>query len=84
MGRKKSEFERAKEWRIRMGYSPRTLGPLIGTTFATIYSFERGKANALAKSKLAPTEEVWLRYKRSCGDLDAEMNGRKKGVAFDW
>lgn len=84
------EHEKARAWRIRIKLKPEELAERIGYTRMSIYWFERGQTppNRNAKSGNAADREVkpwiWQRYKRACGDLDAEMFGRKKGVRFDW
>lgn len=84
------EHEKARAWRIRINLKPEELAERIGYTRMSIYWFERGQTppNRNAKSGNASDREikpwVWERYRRACGDLDAEMFGRKKGVRFDW
>jgi len=84
------EHEKARAWRVRLGLSPEELAEHIGYTRMSIYWFERGQTppNRNAKSGNAADRAikpwVWLRYKRACGDLDAQIRGRKKGVRFDW
>lgn len=85
-----TEHKRAKAWRERTGLTPDQLAEHIGYTRMSIYWFERGETppNRNAKSGNANDRAhkpwVWLRYKRACGDLDAEMFGRRKGARFDW
>ena len=78
----KSEFARAKAWREKLGMTPQQLGDALGYSIETIYLMERG---AVPKGRTKPIQPwTWLRYKRACGDLDAELNGRKKGRVFGW
>lgn len=85
-----SEHQKARAWRERVGLSPEQLAEHIGYTRQAIYWFERGETppNRNAKSGNAADRAhkpwVWLRYRRACGDLDAEMFGRKKGQVFAW
>lgn len=84
-------FEHAKstKWRERLGLSKDELSKRTGYSCEAIYWFERGETppNRNAKSGSKSREQkpwVWQRYKRACGDVDAEINGRKKGEIFKW
>ena len=85
-----NQYEKAKAWRERIGLSKEELGEAIGYTAISIYWFDRGETppNRRAKSGRANERHIsdWVfqRYKRACGDLDAELFGRKKGTRFDW
>ena len=86
----KTEFDRAQEWRIRNELTIARLAEAIGYSPEALYLFERrssapqptGRPRQLPDPEIKPW--VWLRYKRACGDLDAELNGRKKGKVFSW
>lgn len=84
------EHQKAKAWRERLEMSPEELAEKVGYTRMSIYWFERGETppNRNAKSGNAADRQIkpWVmqRYRRACGDLDAEMRGRKKGVKFEW
>lgn len=85
-----TEFNKAKAWRETLGLTPEQLAEKIGYTRMSIYWFERGETppNRNAKSGNGNDRThkpwVWMRYKRACGDYDAEINGRKKGEKFKW
>ena len=88
----KIEFERAREWRLRLGLTPQQLSEAIGFSPEIVYNYERiatpqpdGVRGRPRTRKAGPVNEfAWIRYKRACGDLDAELHGRKKGVTFAW
>lgn len=87
----KQEFGRARDWRIRNEMSPQQLADAIGYSPEVVYSHERlsgfdieGAGRPRHRAVKLPKEWAWLRYKRACGDLDAELNGRKKGRTFSW
>lgn len=62
----------------------------IGYTRMSIYWFERGETPPLRNAKSGNENDraikpwIWQRYRRTCGDLDAELRGRKKGARFAW
>lgn len=87
----KAEFIKARDWRVRNELSINQLSEAVGFSPEVIYAHERqGKPELIVgrprtrKKERAPTEFAWLRYKRVCGDLDAELNGRAKGKVFSW
>ena len=76
------EFKKAKAWRERRGLTVQQLSESIGYSAESIYLNERG---AVPKGRTKPIQPwTWLRYKRACGDLNAELFGRKKGETFQW
>jgi transcriptional regulator with XRE-family HTH domain len=85
-----SEHEQARAWRERIGLTAEQLADRTGYTRQAIYWFERGETPPMRNAKSGNAADrrhkpwVWLRYKRACGDVDAEMFGRKKGAAFSW
>lgn len=85
-----AEHKKARAWRERLGLTPEQLATQLGYTRMSIYWFERGETppNRNAKSGNAGDRSIkpwiWQRYKRTCGDLDAELFGRKKGSKFEW
>lgn len=85
-----NEHSKARAWRIRNGMTPDQLAELTGYTRASIYWFERGETPPLRNAKGGNPDDrkhkpwVLQRYRRACGDLDAEMHGRKRGVKFQW
>lgn len=86
-----NEYTKAREWRIRNKLSVDQLSAAIGYAPEVIYAHERhgsppseGRGRPRSRKVKPPTEFAWLRYKRVCGDLDAEMRGRKKGNVFSW
>lgn len=79
---KSAEFQKAKAWRVRIDLSVQQLSDAIGFSPEAVYLFERG---AVPPGRTKPIQPwTWLRYKRACGDLDAELFGRKKGETFQW
>ena len=82
--------EKAKAWRIKRGLTPEQLETATGYSAIAIYWFERGETppQRNAKGGNASNREikewVWKRWERACGDVDAEIVGRKKGQAFAW
>lgn len=84
------EHEKARAWREKLELSAEQLAGHIGYTRISIYWFERGETPPQRNAKSGNPNDrrhkpwVWERYKRACGDLDAELFGRKKGVRFDW
>lgn len=77
-----SEFSKAKAWRLRNEMNPAQLGESIGWSQESVYLFEKGQLPKGRAGGIKPW--TWLRYKRACGDLDAELNGRKRGKVFEW
>lgn len=71
-----AEFDRARSWRTEAGLTVQQIADATGFSPESVYKFE---------SRVYQTPAyAWLRYKRACGDLDAELNGRKKGEVFAW
>ena len=85
-----SEHAKARAWRERIGMTPEQLAEHIGYTRMSIYWFERGETPPQRNAKGGNPDDrahkpwVWMRYRRACGDLDAQMFGRKKGRTFAW
>lgn len=77
-----TEFGKAKAWRLKLELNPTQLSEALGYSIESIYLNERGAVPKGRKHQIQPW--TWLRYKRACGDLDAELNGRKKGRVFEW
>lgn len=79
----KHEFAGAREWRESHNLTPRQLGDLLGWSVTAIWFFENG-ATPAAKN---PAHDrsikwyTWLRYRRACQGLDAELRTRRK---FEW
>lgn len=84
------EFVRAREWRMRNSLTPQQLSDAIGFSPEMVYKHERigHPEGAVGRPRqheaTIPKDWAWLRYKRACGDLDAELNGREKGRVFEW
>lgn len=84
-----TEYEKLRRWRERLGLSHEELAAKLGYSRECIYWHERGitpprnfkNANRTDRS-IDPV--VWQRFKRTCGDLDAETYGRKPGGKFKW
>lgn len=75
-----NERQRAKHWRESHGWTFDALAELTGFGPRIIRWYEIG----LDTRNLPLKPWLWHRYKRICGDIDAEIHGRKKGKAFDW
>lgn len=76
-----AEHDKAKAWRERAGLSVAQLAELTGYSPESIYWFERGltpKGSNRKPTKIAAW--VWLRFKRACQGVAAEIRGNK----FDW
>lgn len=79
-----TEIRRARQWRESLNLSTTQLGDHVGLSRLAIDYYEKGHMPPKA-DKVAPIpDRIWFRYKRLCGDLDAQVNGRKKGEAFRW
>lgn len=84
------EHKAARAWRERVGLSAAELADKVGYTRMSIYWFERGETPPNRNSKSGNAADrsikpwVWQRYRRACGDVDAEMFGREKGQEFKW
>lgn len=81
-----TEFEKATRWREELNLSPVELAKALGYSPSAIYWFERGETPPNRNSKSGSKSRdikpwVWLRYKRACAGLDAEIKSRKK---FGW
>lgn len=85
-----SEHAKARAWRERNGMTPEQLAHQTGYTRVSVYWFERGETPPQRNVKSGNADDrdhkpwVLQRYKRACGDLDAELHGRKRGVKFAW
>ena len=87
----KDEAIKARDWRLRNELTPAQLADAIGFSIEVVYRHERlggfehkGAGRPRVHEEKAPKPWAWLHYKRACGDLDAELNGRKKGATFQW
>lgn len=82
--------QKATAWRIRLGFTAAELAERTGYTEITIYWFERGETPPKRNAKGGNSDDraikpwVWCRWQRACGDVDAEINGRKAGEKFKW
>jgi hypothetical protein len=82
-----TEPEQAKAWRERLGLTQQQLAEVTGYSRESVHWFEKGCRPPRPKQDTGGTPHepwVFLRYKRACGDLDAELNGREKGRVFAW
>jgi hypothetical protein len=85
-----TRYQKAKAWRTKRELTCKQLAELTGYTEITIYWFERGVTPPQRNGKSGNAADrghkdwVFQRYKRACGDVDAELVGRKKGEHFDW
>lgn len=71
----KTEFEKAKAWRLAHEWSLDDLSQKTGYSRESIYWFERGQT----PTGQAHAAWVWQRYRMTCAGVQAEMNGK-----FDW
>lgn len=84
------EHAKAKAWAARHGFTQKEVADLTGYAPGAVFWFFKGltppqrnaKSGNEADRQIKPW--VWMRFKRACGDVDAEINGRKKGERFDW
>lgn len=77
-----TEYEQAKAWRERHGFTPATLGELIGYSKESVWAMERGEAPAnRGQPKRAIDAQVWRRYKCACAGLDAFLKHKHE---FSW
>lgn len=73
-----------------MGLTQDQLAQATGYTAISIYWFERGETPPQRNAKGGNPENrdikdwVFLRYQNACGNVDAEMFGRKQGEKFKW
>lgn len=85
-----TEYQKARAWREHLGLSPQQLAEHTGYTRQSIYWFERGETPPSRNAKSGNADDrtikpwVFQRYRRACGDLDAQLRGRKKGKEFAW
>lgn len=71
------QHEKARRWRKERGLSVDQLAELCGWSPEAIWLFERG-----VTPKGEPVSDwAWLRFKRACAGIDAEL---RSGVKFDW
>ena len=73
----------ARAWRNRHRLTPAELGELVGYSQEAIYAFERAERPAGRRGDRAIRPWVWLRYKRACAGVDAQLRQRDR-KAFDW
>lgn len=82
--------QKSKAWRLRLGLTAAQLAERTGYTEITIYWFERGETPPKRNAKGGNEEDrrikdwVWLRWQNACGNIAAEINGRKAGEKFKW
>jgi len=75
------EHEKAAAWRRARGLSQAQLGKLTGFSPSAVYWMEKGAtANRPGYPSRPVRDWVWLRYRRACQGVDAELNGRQ----FNW
>ena len=82
------EHARASQWAEANGFTGTAgrerLSELTGYSGLSIWWFFKGQVPPSRGAKRKPKPWVWLRFKRACGDIDAEIRGRKAGSRFDW
>lgn len=84
------EHERAKAWARRLELTQAQVAERTGYAPGAVFWFFAGKTPPQRNAKSGNGEDreikewVWKRFKRACGDVDAEINGRKQGERFDW
>ena len=76
-----TEHAKARAWREKRELTRARLAELTGYKVTAIYWFERGKTfnNGPTLKPIKP--HVWLRYKRACAAVDAEIKGARR---FNW
>ena len=85
---KKTEPSQARRWREAASLSVAELADRTGYSIEAIYLFERGvtpernyKNANYRKTDRTIKPHVWLRYKRACEGVNAELTLQQK---FDW
>lgn len=78
-----TRFEKARAWRKRHKLTIPALAELTGYGPRTIMWMEKGlSAPGPTRKKPGPIQDwIWLRYKRNCQGVDAEL---RTGQKFDW
>ena len=87
-----TRHEKARAWRVARGLTQKQLADLTGYAEMAIYWFERGQVPPRTRKHPSGSnaddreirEWVWKRWQRACGDVDAELVGRKAGETFSW
>lgn len=79
-----TELRKARLWRESLNLSTAELGAHIGLSRLAIDYYEKGTMPPKAGKLPVVQERIWFRYRRLCGDLDAQVRGRKKGEQFQW
>lgn len=71
-----TEFTKARDWRLRHGWSFADLADLTGYSRSSIVWFERGTT-----PRGTPIDEFsWYRYRRICQAIEAGL----KSEQFEW
>lgn len=75
----KSEFAAARRWRESHKLTPKDLSDLIGWSVTSIWFMENGKVPPAKNPKHDRSLKwyVWLRYRRACQGVDAELRSKK-------
>lgn len=77
-----TEFQKARAWRESLNLTQEALGELTGYSREAIYWFELGTTPTRSGKKSGKIKPwVWLRYKRACQAVDAELRLQAK---FEW
>ncbi len=79
-----TEIRRARQWRESLNLSTTQLGAHIGLSRLAIDYYEKGHMPPKAGQVSPIPDIIWHRYRRLCGDLDAQVRGRRKGEVFRW
>ena len=78
-----NEYEKAKAWREKHGYSQQALADALGYSREVICWNEAGRCppgrRGMKRAHIA--ENVWRRYKLACAGLDAQIKSTRK---FNW
>ncbi len=75
-----SEFQKAKTWREKRGWSVKQLSEKTGFSIEAVYRFERGTVAYDGKQKRID-EAAWKRFRMACAGTELEaIRGRK----FSW
>lgn len=82
----KTEPKKARRWREHHKLTVAQLADLTGYSEMAIYWFERGETPPKRRAKSGNDSDrtvapwVWLRYKRACQGVQAELDGGR----FEW
>ncbi len=83
-----TEYERAKQWRERLGLTPAQLSELTGYATATLYWYERGETPRSSGSGhpggTPPAQYAWHRFKLCCEAIERRRGELASSQPFNW